>query len=185
VPELRTIAGQPVAASPALEYADVEDAALERDVERARHELAMSPLEHRAEVESFEMLLFKQRAIARELAPLDALFGGEQNAFADARRKQHRQWVASQILAELRAAHEQRQAGEHPLSGKDAAFKQPSEAELERLANSDPRHLTWCDNLEQQRAQWSRLSSLFAEYEARIENRRVVLQCYANGRAVA
>lgn len=98
--------------------------------------LGKTSLEERAEIPSLTKLHHERRVLARALAPLAALFEGGQNPPAEAKRKQHRNVVATLI------------AGEQGIDGDKV------ETKLERLANSDKRHVQFCDELETLRVKY-------------------------------
>lgn len=70
-----------------------------------------------------ELDLYRQHS--EYMAPLAAIFDGGQNPLADGMRKQHRAWVAGELLTT------------------GTLGEKVSEAALERIANADPRHLRY------------------------------------------
>lgn len=120
-------------------------------------------VEHRAEVDNIDALQAKRRQLVREMAPLAAKFrGGNNGSSADSARKRHRAGIAALIAAE---------------QFKDAS-KAPSEATLERMANADPRHIDFCENLEKQFAKFIVLENDVDDVTEQIRNREELLRVY-------
>lgn len=171
--EAATFAGRLAPLPAILQEDDQMDAALADDREQFTHTLAPTPEEQAAGVQSLDLLLYYQRDVVRRLAELEALFGGGDGdaSLADVRRKQHRQQVMTLIRDDLRTQWEADSAGQE----KPPAWKEPSESALERMANSDERHVRFVNALEAQRAQWVRLRWARRELEIRIAERDRVL----------
>lgn len=150
---------------------DAYDRTLARDAVFRSNELSPTPIETRAEIPSLALLHHKRRQILRELAGLDALFAGGQNTNADARRKQHRHLIMTEIqTAELEKSNGK---GDEKSTAKPLA-----ENALERLANIHPRHIEYCDALEAKRVQWVLLKNAVTEITELIRSRELELLAY-------
>ena len=146
------------------------DALAERDPEFTSGQLGRTPLEIRAGIPSLVRLQHERRMLVRALAPLAALFEGGQEAPANAKRKQHRNVIATMI------------AKEQNLEG------DKQEAKLERLANADSRHVKWCAELDVLRIQYKEALNAVVEKIELIRDRQESLRAYnaqlrANGSA--
>lgn len=126
--------------------------------------LMQDPLEHRAEVLNLDALQTVRRNLVEQYAPLAAKFkGGAGNgSSSDAARKRHRALIAKSILIEQ--------------FGGDK--KEPSETALERMANADPRHIEFCDDLERQFAKFIVLENEIADVNEQIRDREERMRVY-------
>jgi hypothetical protein len=113
-PDLRSTLVLPALPSFDYELPAFTDAATESD-----------EWEQRVGVAAIAMIDHLFRQVDEKMAPLSTLFRGAQNTTADSTRKQHRAWVASELLTT------------------GALGEKVSEAALERTANADPRHLRY------------------------------------------
>jgi hypothetical protein len=124
-------------------------------------EYARSPLEARAEVDAKEPLLMRKRDIQRELTRLAALHKGNgQGTPADSARKRHRAMVAKRILTTMQ--------------------KEPSEAALERMANADPEHIAFCNDLEMGAVRYQILAAEKEEIDYRLRARETEINAYSS-----
>lgn len=154
-------------ASDALDAILAEQQAFDRMVadsefgEIASGELGKTRLESRAEIPSLALLHHQRRVLVRALAPLSVLFEGKgQGSPADARRKQHRHMIATLI------------ATEQGLDGDKL------ESKLERLANSDPRHVAFCGKLDDLRLRYYEGRNALIETMELIRDREESLRAY-------
>ena len=124
----------------------------------------VSGLESRAEVESKEALLARLREINLELRPLAKLHRTSGHGSpADSKRKRHRALISKQILADMKARGE----------------KEPSEAALERMANADPEHKAFCEELEAGAERYEILMGEKEDVDYRLRARETELNCYS------
>lgn len=117
-------------------------------------------LEGRAEIPSLARLHHERRVLARQLAPMAALFEGGQTPPAEAKRKQHRALIATLI------------ATEQKLDGDKL------ESKLERLANADERHITFCEALDHRRVAYYEGRIRLMELTEAIRDREESLRVY-------
>ena len=127
------------------------------------------PIEYRADVDSLEQLHAKRREIIKRLAPLELLFGSGGDRW-DANRKRHRNGIAKLIRNEI---FEKWRAG-----GAKEGWKEPAEAMLERMANSDDRHLNYVVETEGRFAEWMEVKNELDEVNEKIASRDVELRAY-------
>lgn len=120
-----------------------------------------TPLEYRAEVRSLEALQHRRRQLIPRYAALAAKFKGGSAASADTKRKQHRALVARMILTKW------------PIEKKE-----PSEVALERLANAHSKHRRFCDEIEQEFAEYIMLDNEITEINEKIRSRETELMAY-------
>lgn len=144
---------------------DERDAFFDSDPESESEHFGKTALESRAAVPALVALHRRRRDIVRALAPLAALFEGGQTTSAEARRKQHRALVGTLI------------AGEMGLDGEKI------ESKLERLANADERHISFCDDLDALRIKYFRGKTVLLEINEEIRDREESLRVY--GKEVA
>lgn len=109
-------------------------------------------LEARAGIESLEGLHAERREIIKRLAPLALLYGSGGDR-ADAKRKQHRAIVGELLRKELEG-------------GADI-----SQTRIEAMANSDKRHLDFCDDLDKQFIDYHHWQTAYLEINERIASR--------------
>lgn len=128
---------------------------------------ARAAVEARAEIESLELLHYERRQAIEDLAPLDLLFGSGGDRW-ESMRARHRDGTAKLILAEMEAAWN---AKAKPGVIAVGPFKVPGVEELKRIANSDPRHVTFCDTNEGKFAAYLHAKNKVDEIENRIESR--------------
>jgi hypothetical protein len=136
------------------------DQAIEDGGEAGDDALGKTQLETRAEVPALTRLHHERRVLARALAPLAALFEGGQNPPAEAKRKQHRNVVATLIAAE------------QGIDGDKV------ESKLERLANADQRHIEFCDRLETLRIKYFLGKVALLEKTEEIRDREEAMRAY-------
>lgn len=127
----------------------------------AAFEELVKPLEARAGVDSLEELQAERRKLLPRFAELAGKFKGGASASADTKRKQHRALVSKRILA----------------SWPDGQ-KEPSEAALERMANSDIEHLAYVESLERDFTEYVLLEYRITEIAEKIRSRETELLCY-------
>ncbi len=125
--------------------------------------LLQDALESRAECPNLEALQAKRRQLVNDNASRAARFkGGSGNgSSSDAARKRHRAAVSKLIL--------------------DEKFKNtnpPAETALERMANADDRHITFCEDLEKEFAKYLVIENDIAEVTEQIRDREERLRCY-------
>lgn len=125
---------------------------------------APTDLEARIGLPSLEALQYERRLLVKKIAPLETLFGSGGDRWT-AKRRQHRDITAKQILAELQpTALEQGEDGR-------LTIKRTSDAALERMANADPRHVTFCEDTEARFADYMILKCALSEIEELIASR--------------
>lgn len=117
--------------------------------------------ESRVGIPALEAELHLQRQLSEQIAPLAAIFDGGQAPLADGLRKQHRAWVAEQLIRE----------GKAPES--------VAEGKLERLANADPRHIRYVHALRQLREMFALLRGDEKRLAARLQDRNHRCVSYA------
>lgn len=132
-------------------------------------------LEERADTYSLEGLQSERRALIAKLKPLEFLFGsgGDREA---ATRRRHRDGIATLIARELEEAYLDAPLTAERVLRKD--FKPPSEAALERMANDDPRHVAFCQTIEDEFDTWYTLKNELADIQEQIETRPVEIRAY-------
>lgn len=127
----------------------------ERDVRNI--ESWQTELESRANVDSLDRLQHERRLLKQRLVKLEYLFGSGGDR-EQAKRRRHRDGIQRLLMSEL-----------NPI---------PTEKKLEALANSDRRHVAFCEHLEQQFDVWYRLRNELDDLTERIESRLEELRCY-------
>lgn len=132
-------------------------------------------LEHRAEVDSLEVLQHKRRTLLKDYAPLAAKFKGGATAGTDASRKRHRALVAKRILIEMEQDWKSKAKPGVIAVGE---FKTPAESALERMANADTEHIAFCDKLESDYTRFILLENDIEEIREKIRSREVELYAY-------
>lgn len=110
---------------------------------------APTDLEARMGLESLESLHYERREIIRQLTPLKLLYGSGGDR-ADAKRKQHRDVIGKLLRQEL-------------PDGSDIAQNR-----IESMANSDPRHLAFCDELDDKFIKFEYWTNCLNEVDERI-----------------
>lgn len=140
---------------------DTRDTRDNRDIVDDDGVVAMTALEHRAGVDSLDELQAKRRALVKQIAPLAAKFRSGTVANADALRKRHRALVAKRILMT-----------------EFANRAAPSEAALERMANADTEHISFCEKLEQEFIRYVLLENDIADITEAVRNREEMLRCW-------
>jgi hypothetical protein len=138
-------------------------------------------LELRADVDSLEVLQHRRRDLIKQWSPLNAKYGGGrgQGSPSDAARKRHRAIIMTKIETEMRQEHDKlktRAKADPDL--KIGEFKQPSEAQLERLANAHADHIAWCKDMEKEVDRYNVLDNDIKEINEKIESRLAELYCY-------
>lgn len=113
---------------------------------------APTDLEARMGLESLEALHHERREIIRQLTPLKLLYGSGGDR-ADAKRKQHRDVIGKLLRQEL-------------PDGKDLPQNR-----IESMANSDPRHLAFCDDLDEKFIKFEYWTNCLNEVDERIAAR--------------
>lgn len=126
-------------------------------------------IESRADLDSLEGLQAERRAKVKVWAPLAAKFRGAGRG-DDSKRKQHRAIMAQTIANELYEKWRN--------AGAKGDYKAASEAMLERLANSDPRHIEFCETLDKEYIQYVLLENDITELNEKIRSREVELYAY-------
>lgn len=124
---------------------------------------APTDLEARIGLPSLEALQYERRLLVKKIAPLEALFGSGGDRWT-AKRRQHRDTIAKQILLDLQPKDIGTQLGV-------SDWKRPSDAALERMANADPRHVTFCEETEAKFADYMILKCSLSEIEELIASR--------------
>lgn len=114
---------------------------------------APTDLEERAGIPSLEALHAERREIIDHLSPLLRLYGSGGDR-AEAKRRQHRDVIAKLIRSEI-------------PGGVDLPQNR-----VESMANSDRRHLAFCDTLDQQFIDYQRWATALKEADERIDARR-------------
>lgn len=128
--------------------------------------IAKKPLEDRADIESLEYLQHERALIVPRWAALGAKFkGGNGVASSDSLRKQNRAEIMCKIAQEK--------------FGPEGLTKDRIETMLERLANADPRHIEFCENLRKDFEEFLSLDVQKTEIEERIQSRNGELFAYA------
>lgn len=128
---------------------------------------ARAAVEARAEIESLELLHYERRQAIEDLAPYELLFGSGGDRWESIRAR-HRDGIAKLILTEMETAWN---AKAKPGVIAVGAFKGPGVEELKRMANSDPRHTSFCDEREMLYPLYMHASGKVKEIDARIESR--------------
>jgi hypothetical protein len=128
---------------------------------------ARAEIESKATIESLELLHYERRQAIDDLAPLELLFGSGGDRW-ESMRARHRDGIAKLILAELEQAWNAK-----AIPGKIAVgpFKPPGVEELKRMANSDSRHVKFCDEQEGKYVLYMHAKNRVAEIEDRIQSR--------------
>lgn len=122
---------------------------------------APTDLELRANVESLEQLHAERREIIKKLAPLALLYGSGGDR-AEAQRRQHRDVIGKMLREEL-------------PDGKDLAQNR-----IEALANSDSRHLQFCEELKDRYIEYRHWEIALQEVQERIEDRKAAMYYLSN-----
>lgn len=131
-------------------------------------------LEHRAEVDSLEVLQHQRRQKMQEYAPLAGKFKGGATAGTDAARKRHRALVAKRILNDMKEKW-----GKTLKPGEVVGiWKEPAETALERMANADIEHIAFCEKLESDYTRFILLENDIQEINEKIRSREVELYSY-------
>lgn len=107
---------------------------------------APTDLEARMGIASMEALHAQRREIMKRLSPLKFLYGGSRDQ-EDAERKRHRDLIERLLREEL-------------PDGADMA-----KGRIESLANSDPRHITFCAQLKDGFIEYGRWETCLKEIE--------------------
>lgn len=126
-------------------------------------------LEYRAETYSLEELQAERREIVKRLAPLELLFGSGGDRW-DATRKRHRNGVMKVIRNEMFEKWQAMRKGE---------WKEPAEGALERMANSDDRHINFVVETEARFADWMDVKTELDDVNEKIASREIELRAYA------
>jgi hypothetical protein len=113
---------------------------------------APTDLEARMGLESLEALHHERREIIRQLTPLKLLYGSGGDR-ADAKREQHRDVIGKLLRQEL-------------PDGKDLPQNR-----IEAMANSDQRHLDFCDDLDEKFIKFEYWTNCLNEVDERIAAR--------------
>lgn len=140
-------------------------------------EIAPTDRELRAEVPSLEALQHQRRQLVKQCAPLSAKFGGSrgQGSPMDSIRKRHRALIMKSIVVEMRQEWEKPTGNPSIVRG---VFSEPAENKLERLANADPRHIQFCDDLEKECARYDVLQDDIKALNEQIQSRLAELYAY-------
>lgn len=113
---------------------------------------APTDLEARMGIPSLSALHAERRDILKQLIPLKLLYGSGGDR-ADAKRKQHRNVIEKLLRQEL-------------PDGKDTAQNR-----MESMANSDPRHVAFCDDLDDKYIKYEHWSNCLNEIDELIAAR--------------
>ena len=127
-------------------------------------------LEVRADVACLEELQSTRRQIITDIAPLELLYGSGGDRWTATRRR-HRDGIARLTRDEM--FEKWRNAGAKP-----GEWKEPSEALLERHANSDKRHTDFVDETESAFPRWLSLKNELGEIEEKIRSREIELTIF-------
>lgn len=140
-------------------------------------EIAPTDRELKADIPSLEWLQHRRRQLVKECAPLSAKFGGSrgQGSPMDSIRKRHRALIMKSIVIEMRQEWEKPSENKSIVRG---AFSEPAENKLERLANADPRHIQFCDDLEKECARYELLQDDIKSLNEQIQSRLAELYAY-------
>lgn len=128
---------------------------------------ARAAIEARSEIESLELLHYERRQAINDLAPLDLLFGSGGDRW-ESMRARHRDGTAKLILVEMEQAWKAKAVPGQIAVG---PFKAPGVEELKRIANSDPRHTSFCEETEAKYSAWMHAANKVKEIDNRIESR--------------
>lgn len=128
---------------------------------------ARAEIEAKATIESLELLHYERRQAINDLAPLELFFGSGGDRWESIRAR-HRDGIAKLILVEMEEAWNAK-----AIPGKIAVgpFKGPGVEELKRMANSDSRHVKFCDETEGKYSLYMHAKNRVAEIEDRITSR--------------
>lgn len=140
-------------------------------------EIAPTDREMRADIPSLEELQHKRREIMKEYAPLAAKYKGArgQGSLADSARKRHRSLIMKSIVIEMRQEWEKPSGNPSIVRG---AFSEPAENKLERLANADPRHIQFCEDVEKEVQRYLWLENEIDEINEIIQSRQAEIYAY-------
>ncbi len=128
--------------------------------------IAKKAIEDRADIESLEYLQHERAQIVPRWAALGAKFkGGNGVASSDSLRKQNRAEIMNKIAVEK--------------FGPEGVTKDRIESMLERLANADPRHIDFCEQLRKEFEEFLTLDVQMTEIAERIQSRNGELFAYA------
>ncbi len=118
-------------------------------------------VEARAEVASLDALQAERRRILPAYAKLAAMFKSGASSSGDSKRKAHRALISKRILAEWDGA------------------KEPSEAALERMANSDVEHIAFVERLERDFVEFVLLEYKLTEIQEAVRSRETELHVFS------
>jgi hypothetical protein len=124
-------------------------------------------VENRVSVESLELLHYERRQAIEDLVKLELLFGSGGDRW-EAIRARHRDGIAKLILTELETEWRKRAV---PGAIAVGSFKEPAVEALKRMANSDPRHVNFCEEQEGKFAAFLHAKNKVQEIDDRIESR--------------
>ena len=144
---------------------------------RSASVVAPTDREVRADIPSLDDLQQRRKDLYKEYAPLRARFGGSrgQGSLSESIRKRHRALIMKSIVIEMRQEWEKPSENKSIVRG---AFSEPAENKLERLANADPRHIAFCDQLEKDCTRFEVLSNDIQEINEQIASRQAEIYAY-------